>query len=766
MLNKYSSRSYNDLQQYPVFPWLFTRYSPELLQYKKYNLLSSLKNTFISKQIINSLNKTLYEKFLRAFQFPISAQTDEKRKEIQKTYDKSFLKFKSHFNSHYSTSAIIFYFLVRISPITEEHVKFQGGQFDKIERMFFGPDNFLKIIDYLKDSRELIPDMFYLYEMYFNMNYNYFGYSNAKQLILNNVIYPSENMTPIEFVYFNRAKLNSNLISDTLNLWINNIFGVNQLEGGDPDKMRNSCNIYPWQCYEKIFRKYYEQYKVNKEHVHRRKQSVYSPRKITNSFSSIFERTEDDIPIDSTNIREQLNTINLFGQCPVEILKKYLGKKDRNMNKFNLLSSKEDNDDDNDNQANTKTIKEKEIIYISYNNSHKYIIYINNKKILYIINKEDFSEKYKFSIIGNFVPLTSSIVINFNNCETLIISNIMDEKIILAEKGKLKYQHKICDIPTCLCKMDSNNFYVGTINGYIQKIKITFQPNQEEFKEIENIADEKKVLGHRYKLVRDIIYNPLLNILISLGDDNRIFIRNEAFFEVLTVIDLSLYLNQNLLNYKNNSINLSKDLACGNKILLNNYDTLYYLNSYSGCIISFTLNGLKISKTNLINIDNSKTSKNLLSSYLINIYDDFRFFYCDQNKNKLVEYNPANLEEIFFEYNLNLNNVKPDNENEIKALFYNEINKCFDIWIKKQNNIEITRYNLVEQFDKIDIKPSLIKKESKDMNIKKDLSISINNNLALNEKRLKMEKFAKKKGQFKTTMSFTNRNFENKNIFP
>ena len=126
------------------------------------------------------------------------------------------------------------------------------------------------------------------------------------------------------------------------------------------------------------------------------------------------------------------------------------------------------------------------------------------------------------------------------------------------------------------------------------------------------------------------------------------------------------------------------------------------------------------------------------------------------------------MEEIFFEYNLDLSNAKTDSENEIKALFYNEINKCFDIWIKKENNIEIARYNLVEQFDKIDIKPSLIRKESKDMNNKKDIanSININNNLALNEKRLKMEKFAKKKGQFKTTVSFTTRNFENKNIFP
>ena len=339
MLNKYSSRSYNDLEQYPIFPWLFNRYNSELFENKKYNLLSSLQNN--SK--INAINKILYEKYLRLFQYPISAQTEDKRKELQKKYDKNFFKFKSHYNSHYSTSAIIFYFLVRISPITEDHVKFQGGEFDKIERMFFGPDNFLKIIDYLNDNRELIPDMFYLYEMYYNMNYNYFGYSKNKKTILNNIIFTDEDLTPIEFVYFNRAKLNSNLISENINLWINNIFGINQLEGGDSEKMRNSCNIYPWQCYEKVFRKYYEQYKLNKD-THKRKQSFHSPTKRINSlYQSVLDTKEDEMPIDNFNIKEQLNSISLFGQCPVELLKKYLSKRNKNTNenKFNLLLSKQ-----------------------------------------------------------------------------------------------------------------------------------------------------------------------------------------------------------------------------------------------------------------------------------------------------------------------------------------------------------------------------------------------------------------------------------------
>ena len=242
------------------------------------------------------------------------------------------------------------------------------------------------------------------------------------------------------------------------------------------------------------------------------------------------------MPIDKYNIKEVLNTINLFGQCPVEILKTYLAKRTKiiNKNKFNLLlrNKKEDkNEEDEKNEKDekkivNKIIKEQKIIYVSYINDN-YIIYITNKKSLYVINKEDFTEKYKLTIISNFIPLTSSILIEYNNCDTLIISNIMDGKIIIAEKGKLKYQHKTSDISICLCKCDTNYFYIGNINGYIQKIKITFQKGQDDFKEIQNIIDEKRILGHKYQIVREIIYSSSLNIIISLGDDNLIFIRNK-----------------------------------------------------------------------------------------------------------------------------------------------------------------------------------------------------------------------------------------------
>ena len=98
-----------------------------------------------------------------------------------------------------------------------------------------------------------------------------------------------------------------------------------------------------------------------------------------------------------------------------------------------------------------------------------YIIYITDKNILNVSSQKDFSQKYKFSISENFIPLTSSIV---------------------TDKGNLKYPHKILDIPTCLCKKYSANFLVGIINGFIQKINILFQKGNET----QSIKDEEYIL--------------------------------------------------------------------------------------------------------------------------------------------------------------------------------------------------------------------------------------------------------------------------------
>ena len=139
---------------------------------------------------------------------------------------------------------------------------------------------------------------------------------------------------------------------------------------------------------------------------------------------------------------------------------------------------------------------------------------------------------------------------------------------------------------------------------------------------------------------------------------------------MLTIIDLSFYLNKNILDSSIKNVNNSSfDFFYGNRILFNNYETLYYINDNSGCIISFTINGFKISKKNI------RENNSLFSPYLINIFDEFRFLYCDAKNKQIIEYNPINFEEIFFIYDLS--EIKINDKNIIKALFYNS--KSFDL---------------------------------------------------------------------------------------
>ena len=63
----------------------------------------------------------------------------------------------------------------------------------------------------------------------------------------------------------------------------------------------------------------------------------------------------------------------------------------------------------------------------------------------------------------------------------------------------------------------------------------------------------------------------------------------------------------------------------------------------------------------------------------------------------VIEYNPIKFEEIFFIYELN--EIKINDKNIIKALFYND--KFFNLWIKKEKEIEIKNYKIYNKFNNI-----------------------------------------------------------------
>lgn len=91
ILNKYSGRTHNDVNQYYIFPWILRDYQSE-------------KIDLTDPAVYRDLSK------------PIGALNPEKLKRFLDIYKGNM---KSHlYGSHYSTSLFILYYLVRLEPFT------------------------------------------------------------------------------------------------------------------------------------------------------------------------------------------------------------------------------------------------------------------------------------------------------------------------------------------------------------------------------------------------------------------------------------------------------------------------------------------------------------------------------------------------------------------------------------------------------------------------------------------------------------------------
>jgi hypothetical protein len=212
LLNKYSSRSYNDLSQYIIFPLLHLD-TPRT------------KERDLSKVISLNKDKSKYEEVID---------------DIKNNYRDSGY----YFNYHYSTSGYILYYLVRMNPFTYGHLKLQSNQFDVPRRMFCSIENYLKAISATEENRELIPEFFHNYEIFLNLNYLNLGYLDDDQTIINDV-YTGDKNGIAEFI----INIRQNLEQRNIIPWVEIIFGYNQ--GEDKDINNNQIyNIFPHSSYE------------------------------------------------------------------------------------------------------------------------------------------------------------------------------------------------------------------------------------------------------------------------------------------------------------------------------------------------------------------------------------------------------------------------------------------------------------------------------------------------------------------------------------
>ncbi|XP_012140793.1 A kinase anchor protein rugose isoform X5 [Megachile rotundata] len=222
-LNTIAGRTYNDLNQYPVFPWVLTNYETKELD------LSLPSNYRDLSKPIGALNPSRRAYFEERFQ---SWEHD------------SIPPF--HYGTHYSTAAFVLNWMIRVEPMTTMFLALQGGKFDHPNRLFSSIALSWKNCQRdTSDVKELIPEFFFLPEMLVNSNRYRLGRQEDGSAV-GDVELPPWASSPEEFIRINRMALESEFVSCQLHQWIDLIFGYKQK---GPEAVR-ATNVFYYLTYE------------------------------------------------------------------------------------------------------------------------------------------------------------------------------------------------------------------------------------------------------------------------------------------------------------------------------------------------------------------------------------------------------------------------------------------------------------------------------------------------------------------------------------
>uniref|UniRef100_A0A8C6XE33 Neurobeachin-like protein 2 n=1 Tax=Naja naja TaxID=35670 RepID=A0A8C6XE33_NAJNA len=207
-LNTIAGRTYNDLSQYPVFPWILQDYVSETLD---------LSNP----AVFRDLSK------------PIGVANEKHAKDVKEKYesfeDPTGRTDKFHYGTHYSNAAGVMHYLIRIEPFTTLHIQLQSGRFDCADRQFHSvPAAWQARLENPVDVKELIPEFFYFTDFLDNQNGFDLGSLQISNEKVGDVVLPKWAKSPEDFIHKHRQALESEYVSAHLHEWIDLIFGYKQ----------------------------------------------------------------------------------------------------------------------------------------------------------------------------------------------------------------------------------------------------------------------------------------------------------------------------------------------------------------------------------------------------------------------------------------------------------------------------------------------------------------------------------------------------------
>ncbi|KAL0994859.1 hypothetical protein UPYG_G00128210 [Umbra pygmaea] len=222
-LNTIAGRTYNDLNQYPVFPWVLTNYESE------------------------ELDLTLPGNF-RDLSKPIGALNPKRAVFYAEHYDtwEDDGAPPHHYSSLYSTAHSTLLWMLRIEPFTTFFLNANNNQFDHPDRAFSGIARAWRNCQRdTADVKELIPEFYYLPEMFVNSSGYELGQREDGTSVCD-VELPAWAKKPEDFVRINRMALESEFVSCQLHQWIDLIFGYKQR---GPEAVR-TLNVFHFLSYE------------------------------------------------------------------------------------------------------------------------------------------------------------------------------------------------------------------------------------------------------------------------------------------------------------------------------------------------------------------------------------------------------------------------------------------------------------------------------------------------------------------------------------
>ncbi len=208
-LNSVAGRTYNDLTQYPVFPWVVRDYDSHTLR-------------MYDPATYRDLSKPM-----GALTEPRAAVFKQRYRDSQQMDEETPPAF---YGTHYSTAAVVLYYLLRCEPFTQHVIAFQSGRFDRPDRLFHSIKQSWLSASQLNvmDVKELIPEFYTSSDFLLNGNQLKLGQRQDEQRV-NDVLLPRwAHGSTRQFARLHRQALESEYVSAHLHHWVDLIFGFQQ----------------------------------------------------------------------------------------------------------------------------------------------------------------------------------------------------------------------------------------------------------------------------------------------------------------------------------------------------------------------------------------------------------------------------------------------------------------------------------------------------------------------------------------------------------